>query len=77
MLNQKRKIAEKHIKTHSEHSNEDRAAVSVLETFLRSDGKIFYCFQEHSFIGNIIEHLSAFLYNGNRLKTVFIRTGIK
>lgn len=40
MLNQKKKIAEKHIKTHSEHSNEDRAAVSVLETFLRSDGKI-------------------------------------
>lgn len=40
MLNQKREIVEKHIKTHSEHSNEDRAAVSVLETFLRSDGKI-------------------------------------
>lgn len=30
----------RHISTHSERSAEDRAAVSALETFLTSDGKI-------------------------------------
>ncbi len=30
----------RHISTHTEHSAEDRAAVSTLETFLTSDGKI-------------------------------------
>lgn len=40
MLNKKRKIIEGHIKTHSVSSDEDRAAVAVLETFLRSNGKI-------------------------------------
>lgn len=30
----------RHIKTHSERSDEDRSAVAVLRTFLRSDGKI-------------------------------------
>lgn len=30
----------RHISTHSERSAEDRAAVSTLETFLTSDGKI-------------------------------------
>lgn len=40
MLNTDRKNVERHIKTHCEHSAEDRAAVSVLETFLRSNGKI-------------------------------------
>lgn len=39
-MNQNRKNIEKHIKTHSKHSDEDRAAVSVLETFLRSNGRI-------------------------------------
>lgn len=40
LLEQKREIVEKHIKTHSEHSVEDRDTVAVLETFLRSTGKI-------------------------------------
>ena len=40
MLNQKREVVERHIKTHSERSDQDRSAVSVLETFLRSNGKI-------------------------------------
>ena len=31
---------ENHIRTHTERSAEDRAAISLLETFLRSDGKI-------------------------------------
>ncbi|MEG1725749.1 MAG: AAA family ATPase [Anaerovoracaceae bacterium] len=31
---------DRHIKTHTARSNDDRAAVSVLETFLRSDGRI-------------------------------------
>lgn len=40
MLNQARDIIEKHIKTHTETSAEDRAAVGILETFLRSEGRI-------------------------------------
>lgn len=36
----KRQEIERHIKTHSVTSAEDRAAVAVLETFLRSGGKI-------------------------------------
>ncbi|MBQ9685615.1 MAG: AAA family ATPase [Oscillospiraceae bacterium] len=31
---------ERHVKTHSERSDDDRAAVSVLESFLRSNGRI-------------------------------------
>lgn len=31
---------ERHVKTHSEHSAEDKASVAVLEYFLRSNGKI-------------------------------------
>ena len=40
MLEQRREIVEKHIKTHSAHSVEDCDAVTVLNSFLRSDGKI-------------------------------------
>jgi energy-coupling factor transporter ATP-binding protein EcfA2 len=40
LFDQNGEIVKRHIKTHSEHSTEDRAAVSVLETFLRSHGKI-------------------------------------
>lgn len=40
MLDQARKIIKKHIKTHTERSNDDRSAVAILETFLRSEGKI-------------------------------------
>lgn len=40
MLDQSRENIERHIKTHSERSGDDRAAVSVLETFLRSNGRI-------------------------------------
>jgi len=40
MSKQKREAAEKHIKTHTERSAQDRAAVSVLTNFLRFDGRI-------------------------------------
>ena len=40
MLEQRREIIEKHIKTHSVRSVEDCDAVTVLNSFLRSDGKI-------------------------------------
>lgn len=40
MLNTNRKIIEEHIKTHSIRSDEDRSAVTVLQTFLRSNGKV-------------------------------------
>lgn len=35
-----REAVERHIKTHSVRSNEDRSAVNILQAFLRSDGKI-------------------------------------
>ena len=40
MINQSNENIEKHIKTHTVRSDDDRAAVSVLETFLRSSGRI-------------------------------------
>lgn len=33
-------VIQRHVKTHTERSAEDRSAVSVLESFLRSDGRI-------------------------------------
>ena len=39
-MTQDKDIVKKHIKTHSVHSAEDRAAVAILESFLRSNGKI-------------------------------------
>ena len=40
MLNQSNENIRRHIKTHTKHSDEDRAAVSVLENYLRSNGRI-------------------------------------
>lgn len=40
MVNHSKENIERHIKTHSERSNDDRSAVSILETFLRSNGRI-------------------------------------
>lgn len=40
MLDQTNANIERHIKTHTERSDDDRSAVSVLETFLRSNGRI-------------------------------------
>lgn len=40
MLDQTNANIERHIKTHTERSDDDRAAVSVLKTFLRSNGRI-------------------------------------
>ena len=40
MLDNSQNNIERHIKTHSERSVDDRAAVSILETFLRSNGRI-------------------------------------
>ena len=40
MLNQSNENIERHIKTHSERSDDDRSAVYILETFLRSNGRI-------------------------------------
>lgn len=40
MLDQTNANIERHIKIHSVRSDDDRAAVSVLETFLRSNGRI-------------------------------------
>lgn len=40
MIQQARDKVKKHIKTHSEHSVEDRAAISLLGTFLNPGGRI-------------------------------------
>jgi len=40
MLSQSRDIIEKHVRTHTERSAEDVAAISTIEFFFRSDGKI-------------------------------------
>lgn len=47
MLDQSKKIIERHIKTHSERSAEDSAAVTALEFFFRSYGKINTDFSKH------------------------------
>lgn len=40
-----KEMLDKHLKSHTERSAEDRAAVSVLETFLRSGGKLNWDFK--------------------------------
>lgn len=40
MLDQLEKDVDRHISTHTERSDDDRAAVHILETFLRSEGRI-------------------------------------
>lgn len=40
MLSQSRDVIEKHKRTHTERSAEDVAAISTIEFFFRSDGKI-------------------------------------
>lgn len=39
-MNWQKETVARHVKTHSERSDEDRSAVTVLQTFLRSGGKI-------------------------------------
>lgn len=61
MLEQRREIVEKHIKTHSVHSVEDCDAVTVLNSFLRSDGKInknFSCNDKWPNIDGTLEFVS-------------------
>ena len=40
MLSQSKEIIERHLKTHTERSAEDDSAISTIEFFFRSDGKI-------------------------------------
>lgn len=40
MLEQKRELVQQHIKTHTERSEEDVAAVNTLNSFLYAEGKI-------------------------------------
>lgn len=40
MLDQSKENIKRHIKTHTQRSDEDRSAVSVLQSFLRSNGKL-------------------------------------
>lgn len=46
MLHQSKEIIQRHIKTHTERSAEDQAAVTILKTFLRSNGRINASFSE-------------------------------
>ena len=43
----------RHVKTHTERSNDDRAAVTVLESFLRSNGEINHNFSSNDKEPNI------------------------
>lgn len=47
MLEQSKKVIEKHIKTHSKRSAEDCAAVATIEFFFRSDGRINTAFSKN------------------------------
>ena len=47
MLDYSKEDIERHIKTHSERSDDDQAAVSVVESFLRSDGRIIKSFSSN------------------------------
>ena len=40
MVKISKNLLDKHIRTHSKRSEEDRAAVALLKSFLRADGKI-------------------------------------
>ena len=44
MLDQSKENIKRHIKTHTQRSDEDRSAVSVLQSFLRSSGKLNWSF---------------------------------
>ena len=44
MLDQSKENIKRHIKTHTIRSDEDRSAVSVLQSFLRSNGKLNWSF---------------------------------
>lgn len=47
MLLQKKEIIESHIKTHTERSADDVAAVSTVEYFLRTGGRIITNFSKN------------------------------
>ena len=57
MLDQTNANIERHIKTHSVRSDDDRAAVSVLETFLRQVCSREKCLITKAFPGKIIAPL--------------------
>ena len=52
----------RHVKTHTERSNDDRAAVTVLESFLRSNGEINHSFSCNDKEPNIDGRFSWFLF---------------
>jgi len=47
------KLLERHIKTHSERSIDDMNAISTLEYFLKSDGKIIHSFEKFDTYPNV------------------------
>ncbi len=47
MADKKKETIERHVKTHSARSDDDRSAVAILKSFLRSDGKINSNFYEN------------------------------
>ena len=52
MYTQNTNNIERHVKTHSQRSDEDRSAVTILETFLRANGKISTNFSKEDMISS-------------------------
>lgn len=64
---------QRHLKTHTERSNDDRNAISVLQTFLRSDGKINHNFACNDKWPNIIKLKRFYSYGFEKKQSFFQR----
>ena len=77
MLSQSKEILERHIKTHSERSAEDVAAVTTLENFLNSNGRINCEFSRNDKKPNIdgfFEFVPEPEFNRRPVQTFFVQT---
>lgn len=76
MLSQSKEILERHIKTHSERSAEDVAAVTTLENFLNSNGRINCEFSRNDKKPNIdgfFEFVPEPEFNRRPVQTFFVQ----
>ena len=71
MYTQHRNNIERHVKTHSQRSDEDRSAVTILETFLRANGKISTNFSKEDILFNETKRFPL-LYNNLKGRIVGI-----
>ncbi len=76
MTSSNREAVERHIKTHSVRSNEDRSAVNILQAFLRSDGKINPILHIMTNGQTLMEHSNLFqiqVFQEDQLKTFLFK----